>query len=108
MQLQIDLNEKESVVSLDRIIDMILDNAETGQESQFDFMRQHEQKFMEEIKKYSYAIQKPELEQLSGQQMEEAVENQSAGLHEIMADACIAYLKHGMKLGAGLVMELSH
>lgn len=53
MQLQIDLNGNENAVSLDRIIDMVLDNAEAEQQPQFDYMRFYEQKFMEEIKKYS-------------------------------------------------------
>lgn len=108
MQLQIELNEKESVVSLDKIIDMVLENAETEQQPQLDFMKLYEEKFMEEIKKYSFVIRKTEFDRFSKRQIEEAVEKQSLDLHEIMADACIAYLRHGMKLGAGLVVELLH
>lgn len=106
MQLGIDLESSEKVISLDRIIDMVLENAETGQHPQFEYMRIYEQRFMTEIKKYSQNIRKPELSQLSGQQMEAVAESQSSDLHAVMADACIVYLKHGMKLGAGLVVEL--
>ena len=40
MQLDIDLDGSENVVSLDRIIDMILDNAEAdNQQAQFEYMK---------------------------------------------------------------------
>lgn len=108
MQLKIDLTEKESVVSLDHIIDMVLDNAEAEWQPQFDYMKHHEQKFMAEIKRYSYSIRNPELDKYSEKQLESVIENQSSDLHDAMSAAGIAYLKHGMKLGVEIILELLH
>lgn len=106
MQLNVELNEKENLVSLDRIIDMVLENAEAEQHPQFDFMKQHDYKFMEEIKKYSHVIRNLELISIPKQQLETVIENQSSDLRDAMSEAGIAYLKHGMKLGAQLVLRL--
>lgn len=105
MKLQINLEEKESSVSLDRIVDMVLDNIEVGQ--QFAF-KCHEQKFMDEIRKYTHDIRVLEFGNMSRQEQDEVVESQSSDLHETMSGACIACLKHGMKLGAELILELLH
>lgn len=72
MGLKIDIDKKDNAVSLDRIIDMVLENAEADPQKQF----------------------------------EAVIENQSSDLHDVMSDAGIAYLKHGMKLGARVVFEL--
>lgn len=106
MELKIDIDKKDNAVSLDRIIDMVLENAESDQQEQFDYMKHFDQKFMEEIKKYSHAIRNPKLDKTTPKQLEAVIENQSSDLHDVMSDAGIAYLKHGMKLGARVVFEL--
>lgn len=108
MQLKIELVEKESEVSLDRVIDMVLNNTEEGRHPQFAYMKFHEQRIMEKIRRYSYEIRKPELAGISGQELEALIENQSADLYDAMSEASIACLKHGMKLGAGLAVEPLH
>ncbi len=105
--MQIETDGRENAVSLGRIIDMVLDNAEAWRDSsEFDYMELHEQKLMEEIKKYSCDIRKPEFDTLSGIQMEQAIENLSSDLFDAISQACIEYLKNGMKLGAELQLEL--
>ena len=40
MELKIDIDKKDNAVSLDRIIDMVLENAESDPQKQFDYMKQ--------------------------------------------------------------------
>ena len=39
MELKIDIDKKDNAVSLDRIIDMVLENAESDPQKQFDYMK---------------------------------------------------------------------
>lgn len=85
---------------------MILDSTEAKKLPQFIYMKVYEHKIMGEIKKYSLAIQNLEYDRLSGQELEESIESLSSGLYDAMVESEIAYLKHGMKLGAELILEL--
>lgn len=87
---------------------MVLDNAEIMEKSQSSYMKLHEYNIMEEIRKFSLAVRKPEYINISGRELEELIEDQSSALHNALSEAEIAYLKHGMKLGAELMLELLH
>lgn len=87
---------------------MVLDNAEIMEKSQFNYMILYQHRIMKEIKDYSLAVRKPEYINISGRELEELIEDQSSALHNVISEAEIAYLKHGIKLGTQLMLELMH
>ena len=107
MQINIEPDDNGKAVSLDEIIDMVMDNAESDRKrQQFEFIKAHDQNIMKEIKNYSKYIRKPEFDNISEQKLECIAENQSSKLLEAVYMANIAYLKNGMKLGARLLLDL--
>lgn len=107
MQINIEPDDNGKAISLDEIIDMVVDNAESDPENEkFDFIKMHNQKIMTEIKNYTRHIRKPEFDNISDKKLECIAEIQSSELFDAVYMANIAYLKSGMKLGARLLLDL--
>lgn len=105
MQIKCDANN--NAVSLNKIINMMLDDTETGQRpSQSDYIKSNDQIIMSEIKKYSQDISNAGLADKSGNEYEEMIERMSESLFDAVSTANLDYLQHGMKLGAKLLLEL--
>lgn len=107
MKIKIESGDNSKAVSIDQIIDMFMENAESDPKNEkFDFIKTHEQNVMAEIKYYSRSIRNPEFDNISERELECVAENQSSKLLNEIYLANIAYLKNGMKLGAELLLEL--
>lgn len=106
-KIEIDINEDNKSISLDQIVDMVMDKAETEPKpSQFEYVKEHDQSVMTEIKNFARHVRKPEFKDISDRQLEDVAENQSSDLIEAVYQANIAYLKHGIRLGARIILEL--
>lgn len=107
MKIQLEINDNSNIVSLDQIINLIVDNAELCPEpSSFAYTKSHDQIIMSEIKKYSRNISGAGIESMEWQELEDTVESMSEKLFDFISAANLDYLKHGMKFGARLLMEL--
>ncbi len=107
MQTKFEINDDNKSISLDQIVDMLLDKAEAGPEpSQFDYVKLHNRNVMTEIKNFARHVRNPEFSNISDRELEDVAENQSPDLLDTICQANSAYFKHGMKLGARLLLEL--
>ncbi len=108
MKIQIDTDDCNSTACMDRIIELVFDNAASGPEpSDFGFIRADDRKIMDEIKKYTKDVKKAGPDRTAGQSLEEMAEELSAGLLDTVMEANHDYFKHGMKFGARLLLELT-
>jgi len=107
MQIKFESDNDSKAVSLDQIIDLFMDNAESDSKNErFDFIKLHDLKIMTEIKNYSRHIRNPEFDCISDQKLECVAENQSSKLLDAIYCANVDYLKNGIKLGARLLLDL--
>lgn len=108
MRIQIDTDDYNSTATMDRIIDLVFDDAASGREpSDFGFIRANDRKIMDEIKKYTKDVKKAGPDRTAGQSLEETAEELSAGLLDTVMEANHDYFRHGMKFGARLLLELT-
>lgn len=107
--MQVKIETENKAVAIDQIIDLYMSNAEADpKDERYAFIKMHDQNIMTEIKNYSRYIRKPEFDNISGDKLECVAENQSSQLLDAVYMSNIEYLKNGMKLGAGLILDLLH
>lgn len=107
MQLNGELTSSDKLISLDQVIHMIFDEAETAQNpAVFGFMKIHDRKIMEEIRKYTQAVKDTDFNDTDEPDLDDVVENLSSDLTDAVLISDLAYFENGMKFGARLLLEL--
>ena len=111
MKINGEHTNSEKLISLDQVIHMIFDKAEIAQNPPvFDFMKVHDRKVMEEIKKYTRAVKDADFNGTAGPGsdgiLDDVVESLSSGLTDAVLASGLAYFENGMKFGARLLLEL--
>ncbi len=96
----------ERIITLEEIVDLIMDKSSSEHKPFFDFIRYNDHILMTLIKKYSVEISKVDFSKTDPQSLEDTIENLSSDLCDSISDSHMDYFKHGMKLGARLVTEL--
>lgn len=106
MKIEID-TDKNSAVSLDRIIDLIFDSAADSREpSEFDFIKRNDSRIMTETKKYAQAVRNAEPDGTDAWSFDCMAEELAAGLTDTLMLVNLNYFKQGMKFGARVLSEL--
>lgn len=107
MKMNGELKSSEKLISLDQVIHMIFDEAETAQNpSVFGFMKVHDRKIMAEIRKYTQAVKGADFNDTNESDLDDIVENLSSDLTDAVLTSDLAYFENGMKFGARLLLEL--
>lgn len=99
--------DNKNPINLNDIIFQIWDKAAVDQDTPyFDFVKMHDQILMNGIKKYSVNIRKMDFSNLNSQQIEDMIESLSTNLYDDITKANMDYLRHGVKIGAWLLVDL--
>lgn len=107
MQTESEIKVDGKWMSLDQIIDMVFDNAISGQvPKDLDFIKPNERNIMEEIRKYTQSVKDTDFNSTDATELENVVENLSGILTDTIFTANLDYFKGGMKCGASLLLEL--
>lgn len=107
MKMNGELKSSQKLISLDQVIHMIFDEAETSQNpSVFGFMKVHDRKIMAEIRKYTQAVKNADFNDTDDPKLDDIVENLSSDLTDAVLTSDFAYFENGMKFGSRLLLEL--
>lgn len=94
MQMNGELTSSDKLISLDQVIHMIFDEAETSQNlSVFGFMKIHDRKIMEEIRKYTRAVKDADFNDTAETDLDDAVENLSSDLTDAVLTSDLRILR---------------
>ncbi len=96
----------ERIITLEEIVDLIMDKSASEHKPFFDFIRYNDQLIMTLIKKFSVEISKVDFSKTDPQSLEDTIENLSSDLCDSISDSHMDYFKNGMKVGARLIAEL--
>ena len=107
MKMNGELKSSQKLISLDQVIHMIFDEAETSQNpSVFGFMKVHDRKIMAEIRQYTQAVKNADFNDTDDPKLDDIVENLSSDLTDAVLTSDFAYFENGMKFGSRLLLEL--
>lgn len=98
------MEDKESMITLDEIINSVLTGGELGEEDPA-FVRECEKKVAKELLEYTGKIARKAEGRAAGGE-EAWMEDEAGVLMDAVCEACRIYFKKGMKLGAGLAFQL--
>lgn len=102
-----DGTDSSRMVSLDDILAMLIDKeAENPEKSYFDFIKTHDSSILTQIKKYTMDVKGKDFSKLDEIQSEYVIEETAIDLRDAVTKANFDYLKHGMKLGIRLLLDL--
>ena len=99
------MEDKECIITLDEIISSVLTGGELGEEDPV-FVRECEKKVAKELLEYTGKIARKGAEEKAAGGEETWMEDEAGVLMDAVCEAHRIYLKMGMRLGAGLVLQL--
>lgn len=99
------MEDKESMITLDEIINSVLTGGESG-EGDPAFVRECEKKIAKMLLDYTGKIARKGAEEKVVGGEEAWMEDEAGVLMDAVCEACRIYFKKGMKLGAGLAFQL--